>query len=367
MKVLLTGASGFLGWHTRLRLHSQSVHEISVVTRRTWGELVQRVADSDAVVHIAGVNRGTDDEVLDGNMALAEDVAAAIEIGGKPVRVVFANSVQHGNGTPYGTGKQLASERLAKLRELGNVVVDVRLPNIFGEHGRPRYNSFVATFVDAVARGETPDVSDRNVELLHAQCAAQSLLDGLIADQNLIEPRGRTVSVQEVLYLLQDFHSAYSAGEFPDLSSPFRIRLFNCYRASLFPQKYPMPLVPHTDVRGTFVETVRSRAGESQSSISTTVPGVTRGDHYHLEKVERFAVVLGSATIALRRMFTDNIVTFDVTGAEPSAIDMPMGWTHKITNTGDDLLVTQFWSHELFRPFKPDTFLEPVETKRASD
>jgi len=164
-----------------------------------------------------------------------------------------------------------------------------------------------------------------------------------------------------VLSLLQEFRVSYETCEFPDLSTPFRVHLFNCYRAALFPSHYPIPLKPHSDARGTFVETVRSRGGEGQSSISTTAPGVTRGEHYHLEKIERFAVVSGQATIALRRMFTDEVVEFDVDGDRPAAVDMPVGWVHNITNTGDDVLITQFWSHELFRPDAPDTFPHPVQ------
>ena len=123
---------------------------------------------------------------------------------------------------------------------------------------------------------------------------------------------------------------------------------------------YPIALTPHSDARGSFVETVRCRGGQGQSSFSTTVPGITRGDHYHLTKIERFAVIQGQARISLRKMFHDEVLDFDVTGDQPVAIDMPVGWVHNITNTGSDTLLTQFWSHELFRPEAPDTFPEPV-------
>lgn len=361
MRVLITGAAGFLGWHTRLRLHAQNQHEVSVATRENWADLTRLVADADAVIHVAGINRGEDSEIEEGNIQLAQDVADAVTATARPVRLVYANSIQSGNGTAYGTGKERAGGVLRGLQHSGNTVVDVRLPNIFGEHGRPRYNSFVATFVHAVAAGEEPQVTDRQLDLLHVQDAAQALIDGLTTDAPRLDPLGAPVGVGEVLALLQDFGASYATGEFPDLSTPFRVRLFNCYRAALFPTHYPIMLQPHSDARGTFVETVRSRGGEGQSSFSTTVPGVTRGEHYHLEKIERFAVVSGQATIALRRMFTDKIVEFAVNGARPCAVDMPVGWVHNITNTGEDVLITQFWSHELFRPDAPDTFPHPVQ------
>lgn len=366
MRVALTGASGFLGWHTRLRLHAQGEHAVSAVSRDTWDHLAAVVADSDAVLHLAGVNRGPDDDVETGNVALAADVAAAVRAAGRPVRVVYANSIQDGNGTAYGTGKARAAALLGELRAEGHAVVDVRLPNIFGEHGRPHYNSFVATFVHAVAAGETPDVTDRPVELLHAQAAAESLIEALTTDVDRVDPRGTVIGVQAVLDLLLEFEASYASGEFPDLSTPFRVALFNTYRAALFPQRYPIALRPNSDARGTFVETVRCRGGEGQSSFSTTVPGATRGEHYHLSKIERFAVVQGRATMALRRMFTDEVIEFAVDGARPCAVDMPVGWAHNITNTGEDVLITQFWSHELFRPDAPDTFAQPVRQEATA-
>ncbi|MGA8047495.1 MAG: NAD-dependent epimerase/dehydratase family protein [Dermatophilaceae bacterium] len=360
MRVLVTGAGGFLGWHTRLRLHSQG-HEIVAVDRRSWDDLSALVDGCEAVIHLAGVNRGTDDEVCGGNVRLAEDLVDTIrQSGSGPLRVVYANSIQAGNGTPYGSGKARGAEILGALADEGHHVCDVHLPNIFGEHGRPHYNSFVATFVHAVAGGDTPTVTDRQVELLHAQSAAQALIDGLTSEAAESLPHGVEVGVQAVLDLLHEFDNVYAAGDFPDLSSQFRVDLFNTYRAALFPQRYPIRLVPHTDARGTFVETVRSRGGEGQSSMSTTAPGITRGEHYHLSKIERFAVVQGHATIALRRMFHDDVIEFNVKGEEPCAIDMPVGWAHNITNTGDDVLITQFWSHEIYRRDAPDTFPEAV-------
>lgn len=367
MKIVLTGAGGFLGWHTRLRLHALTDHEIVPVGRHEWPRLEELVYSADAVIHIAGVNRAdTDDEVTEGNIALAEDLASAISAAGSPLRVVYANSVQAGNGTPYGTGKKEAARVLSEATAtVGGSFIDVLLPNIFGEHGRPRYNSFVATFVHATVAGDDVTINDNEVGLLHVQDAAQALLDGLRTPDTSLAPEPETHGVQEVWDLLQEFHTTYvPTGEIPDLSSKFRIDLFNTYRAALFPAHYPIALVPHSDPRGAFVETVRCRGGEGQSSFSTTVPGITRGEHYHLSKIERFAVIRGKGTMELRKMFTDEVLTFEADGEAPVAIDMPVGWVHNITNTGDDVLFTQFWSHELFRPEAPDTFPEPVRVSQ---
>lgn len=365
MKIVVTGADGFLGWHLRLHLAARTDHQVTPVTESTWSELGRAVADADAVIHLAGVNRGSDEDVERLNLALAQDLAgavqAAVDAGAGPRRIVYANSIQDGNGTAYGRGKGAARERLTDLAEaIGGHLVDVRLPNLFGEHGRPQYNSFVATFVYAVAAGEQPTVADRPVELLHAQGAAAQLTAALTTPEHRIDPRGTELGVAQVLELLHEFKASYDHGEIPDLAGPQRVALFNTYRAALFPAAYPIRLTPHADPRGRFVETIRCRGGAGQTSFSTTVPGITRGEHYHLRKIERFAVLSGTARISLRKMFSEEIVDFQVTGAEPVAIDMPVGWVHNITNTGTDTLYTQFWSHELFDPLDPDTFPEPV-------
>lgn len=275
MKILLTGAAGFLGWHTRIRLRALTDHEIVLVDRGTWTTLAEALTDADAVIHIAGVNRGDNAAVLGGNADLARDLAHALHYSRRPTRVVFANSIQDGNGTAYrngkgngkGKGKGQAREILTAAAEAtGDFLVDVRLPNLFGEHGQP------------------PEVTDRQVGLLHAQGAAAALIDGLEGDARRIDPQSTPVGVQEVLDLRQEFKASYATGEIPDLSSPFRVNLFNSEGPSLFPEHYPMRLTPRPEPRGTLVETIRVRDGEGQASFSTTVPPTTRGEHFHLAR-----------------------------------------------------------------------------------
>ncbi|MEW1954938.1 NAD-dependent epimerase/dehydratase family protein [Terrabacter sp. NPDC080008] len=361
MKVVVTGAAGFLGWHLRVRARAGGVHEVLPVGRSDWHRLHDLVRSADAVIHIAGVNRGEPAQVERGNVELARDVARALESDGKPRRVVYANSIQSGNGTPYGTGKETAAEMLRSSAErAGGTFVDVRLPNLFGEHGRPHYNSFIATFVDLIATGGSADIVDRPVPLLHAQPAAQALLDAMSGPGGVRTPAGKDVSVQRVWDLLSTFAKAYSTGDIPGLASQFEVELFNTLRATLFPERYPIPLTSHADDRGRLVETVRSHGGEGQTFVSTTRPGVTRGEHFHLRKIERFVVVSGEARISLRKVLTNEIVSFDVSGEDPVVIDMPTMWAHNITNTGAEELVTIFWTNELFDPADADTYREPV-------
>jgi UDP-2-acetamido-2,6-beta-L-arabino-hexul-4-ose reductase len=363
VRLVVTGAGGFLGWHTRARLRALTDHDVVAVARDDWSELEDHVRSGDAVIHIAGVNRADNpDEVQRGNVQLAQDLAAALRGCGRPVRVVNANSIQSGNGTPYGTGKQQAAEVLAAAcAETGGEFVDVLLPNLFGEHGRPSYNSFVATFVQAAIDGDEPSIQDRSVELLHAQQAAQALLSGLTAPSGRSEPQGARTSVLKVWELLREFRHLYATGDIPALDTALRLDLFNTYRAALFPEHYPIALTAHADDRGRLVETVRAHGGQGQTFVSTTKPGITRGEHFHLGKVERFVVLSGQARISLRRVCTDEVMSFDVSGDNPAVVDMPTMWVHNITNTGDIELTTLFWTHSLFDPERPDTFREPVD------
>lgn len=367
MRILLTGAEGFLGWHTQVRLRALTGHEVVPVGRAAWGRLSDLVRGADAIIHLAGVNRAAPEHVEQGNVQLAQDVARAVRGSGGSPRIVFANSIQAGNDTAYGIGKATAGRLLAAAAaEVGAGYVDVRLPNLFGEHGRPNYNSFVPTFVEAVVAGVAPTVQDREVSLLHAQDAAQALIDGLTGPAGSQQPAGTPTRVQQVLNRLIGYWNLYREGDVPALDDALDVNLFNTLRFAVFPAHYPIALATHADDRGRLVETVRSHGGQGQTFVSTTRPGVTRGDHFHLSKIERFVVLSGRARISLRKVLTDEVVSFDVDGDAPAVVDMPTMWVHNLTNIGDTELIALFWTHTLFDPEAPDTYREKVSLDGVS-
>lgn len=370
--VVLTGAHGFLGWHLSCLL--RAVHGIEPVRlgREEMGDadsLAAIVTGADVVVHVAGVNRADSDQAIEhGNLELAETLAAALKRREEPVDVVFANSIQADVDSPYGRGKAGSSAILREaVRSAGGRYADVLLPNLFGEHGRPLYNSFVATFADAVAQGREPTVTDdREIPLLHAQAAAGLLAEIALGDSDgEHRPTGEPHAISEVLARLTSMHELYAGGEVPPLTTPFEVDLFNTYRSYRFPEMFPFSPQVHSDDRGDLFETLRAHGGTGQSFVSTTVPGATRGDHYHLRKVERFFVVKGEAEIALRRLLHDDVVTFRVGGSSPAFVDMPTLWVHNITNVGDDELVTMFWSDQLLDTDDPDQYPERVRPEAA--
>lgn len=362
-RIAITGGRGFLGWHTACRLLATRGIEAVLLGREEFADamrLSELLGDVDVVIHIAGVNRAdSDDAVEQGNIALAQALDAAL--GERPIHIVFANSVQADLDNAYGRGKAAAA---AILKARPGTFVDVLLPNLFGEHGRPGYNSFVATFAHEVAAGRQPSVSgDRRIPLLHAQDAAEALIASAeeLAHGEL-RPLGEEHGISEVLDLLNEFHATYAtSGDIPDVSTKFRLDLFNTYRAALWPDAYPIMKPVHADNRGELIETVRSHGGQGQAYVSSTKPGQTRGEHYHLHKIERFVVFKGEAEIKLRRLFHDEVITFRVSGEAPAHIDMPTMWVHNIVNVGATDVITAFWSDQLLDPRDPDQYPMKVE------
>jgi UDP-2-acetamido-2,6-beta-L-arabino-hexul-4-ose reductase len=311
------------------------------------------------LIHLAGVNRGSDSEVHDGNTGFAAQAAEAIRRATEPPAVVvFANSTQATNGSTYGEAKAAAAATLsAAAQAVGAEFHDVLLPNLFGEHGRPFYNAVTSTFCQLLSEGKAPVVEhDKELTLLHAQDAADLLLNpGSVGEIRTVRE-----TVSGLLGRLSRMASVYQRGEIPDVATKFDRDLFNTLRSYTFPDQTPVRLTRHADSRGSFFEIIRSHGGSGQSSFSTTAVGVSRGDHFHRRKIERFTVLAGSANIALRKLFTDRVYEFKVTGDEPVGVDMPTMWAHKITNTGPGELYTSFWTDDIFNPEAPDTIAEAV-------
>lgn len=365
-RVVITGGEGFLGWHVRVVARALRLPDPVLIGRDNLAEpdrLASLLNGADRVLHLAGVNRGTPDQVSAGNLDLARALADGLRRCTTPPKsVAFANSIQAGNGTPYGESKAHAAALLSEATQWsGSSFADIRLPNLFGEHGRPHYNSVIATFCRVLADGGNPHVEqDRELELMHATDAATTLLavDLVGPPRAPEEPVLRSVS--QLAEQLRRFATTYRIGEIPELINRFDIRLFNTYRSHCFPGDLPLRLPRHTDDRGDLVEAVKVHGGGGQTFCSGTKPDVTRGDHFHLAKVERFLVVRGEAEIRLRRVLHDDVIRFRVSGAEPSIVDMPTMWVHSITNVGESELVTLFWANDLFDPVQPDTYQEKV-------
>jgi UDP-2-acetamido-2,6-beta-L-arabino-hexul-4-ose reductase len=362
----ITGAAGMIGWHARCLVETMPNVEGRPADRSTFAaddRLDAFVAGCDAVLHLAGQNRGDPEELAATNVRLAQQLVAALDRTGARPQLAYANSTHAGRPDSYGQSKMEAANILRSWAErVGGAFTEVVLPHVFGEGGRPYYNSVVSTFCHRLAQSEPLEVDvDRELELVHAQDAMRQVLDAVLVPgpPDILRIEGTRMTVTALREVLQDLSAGYTPTQFPSVRQGLDLRLFNTLRSYRFPGGCPIRVPAHADQRGAFVEIAKS-SGEGQTSFSTTRPGITRGDHFHLRKIERFVVVEGMAEIRLRRLFDDEVVTIPVTGDEPVAVDMPTLHTHSITNVGDTELLTLFWISEIFDPADADTFPMPV-------
>lgn len=370
-RIVVTGSAGLLGWHAAARLHAANCmaafrnetlpFDLVALDHRGFDDpavLREALTGADAVLHFAGVNRASEQEVEQGNAAIAGTLVQGCRDASASPHIVYANSTHATSDTPYGRGKKRAGEILASF---SSRYTDLVLPHIFGECARPRYNNVTATFIEQVIAGETPQVDPQGrVQLLHAGAAAQAAIDaGLDGAAGTLRPEPRPMTVAELLARIEAYHASYGANVFSDLDDAFEVALFNSYRAALYPDGFPRPLKLNSDARGTLFEAVKGGGG-GQTFLSWTEPGATRGNHFHLSKIERFLVLEGEAIIRIRRVLDDTVWEYRVSGDTPAVVDMPTLHTHSIENVGSKPMLTLFWTNEVFDPASPDTYADPV-------
>jgi len=364
LKIVVTGGHGMLGWHMRCRLASRPDATVVPLGRGAFDDattLAAALHDADVIVHFAGMNRGSDADIEATNVGLADALVRAIETRTRPPTLVFSSSVHIDGDSVYGTSKRRAGEVFAAwARRSSGRFINLVLPHVFGECAKPFYNSVVATFCHQLACGETPELKqDIELKLLHAQDVADLVVE-LIDSQTTgeVRPDGHPLAVSDLLARLSRLAGEYREGVVPT-SQGLELALFNTYRSYLYPRHYPVDVRVRSDDRGRLFEAVKCNEG-GQVFISDTRPGITRGNHYHRRKVERFFVLEGQAEIRVRRLFDEQVTTFTVDGRRPQYIDMPTLHPPNITNTGQGLLVTLFWANEIFDPQRPDTEPEQV-------
>ncbi len=372
IKVGITGQSGFIGSHlfSYLGLKDDIVRvpfEDNYFSRP--GKLNDFVKRCDVIIHLAAVNRHPDeDELYRLNIELAELLLKSCEDTFSKPHIIFSSSTQEKYDNSYGRSK-LDGRKLFEdwAKRNNSKFTGMIIPNVFGPFCKPYYNSVVATFCHQLTHNETPEIKvDKNLDLIYVNDLSMEFyrhIAGVRSENILIySPTVYfTCTVSSLLSILNNFRDQYlGKSVFPELSDPFKLALFNTFRCYVPKDHYPVPLEEHSDERGSFCEVVRSFSS-GQFSISTTRPGITRGNHFHLRKAERFAVTHGKAIIRLRRIGTPEVTEYFLSGETPSFVDIPVWHTHNISNAGDDLLSTLFWVNEHYDPDDPDTFFEQVD------
>ena len=370
-KIGITGQQGFVGLHLYNTLAlSPEIFERIEFERSFFeneDELDAFVSQCDVIVHLAAMNRHEDQQVIyNTNIQLVKNLVASLERTNSNAHIIMSSSSQEEKDNLYGKSKKEGRNLFLNWeKNSSGVFSGLVIPNVFGPFGKPNYNSVVATFCHKVAFGEKPEIHvDGNVELIYVGELVEEILTiiKLKTGNEKLQVKATTkVKVSSILNLLNLYKSAYQDnGEIPEINSTFELNLFNTFRCYMdIKNHFPVKYTEHTDPRGSFVEIIRLGVG-GQVSFSTTVPGVTRGNHYHTRKMERFAVIKGKALIQLRRIGTDEVLDFYLDGNEPAYVDMPIWYTHNIKNIGDDVLYTNFWINEFYNPEDSDTFFEKV-------
>ena len=370
-KIGITGQNGFVGGHlyNTLGLFPEDFQRIDFQKEyfEDDNKLDEFVAQCDVIVHLAAMNRHDSEQfIYETNVGLAQKLVDSLKRTDSSAHVMISSSTQEERDNLYGKSKKEGREALANwAQENGGKITGLIIPNVFGAFGKPFYNSFISTFCYQLTHGETPTIAtDGEVKLIYVQELVEIIIneikEGNSKAEYFVEPTV-TKKVSEVLVLLNVYKTKYfDSGEIPVINDSFEHNLFNTYRSYIdYKTHYPVRFTQHTDPRGAFVEVIRLGIG-GQCSFSTTVPGITRGNHFHTRKIERFAVIKGKALIQMRKIGTTEVLDFYLDGNQPAYVDMPIWYTHNIKNIGDEELYTIFWINEAFNHEDADTYFVEV-------
>ena len=377
MKILVTGAKGFVGKNLTIRLENirdgkdktsplKADLEIYAYDVDSDASLLDTYcADCDMVFNLAGVNRPENTEdFMQGNFGFASTLLDTLKKHRNTCPVMLSSSTQAALDNPYGKSKKAGEDLFfAYGRETGADVLVYRFPNVFGKWCRPNYNSAVATFCHNIARELPITVNDRAHEMtlvyiddvvdeLLSAAAGKPTRDGAFCRV----PIEHKTTLGEIVDLLYAFHDSRKTLQVPDLTEgSFSKKLYSTYLSYLPPDRFSYPLTQHTDARGSFTEILRT-ANHGQFSVNISKPGITKGQHWHNTKNEKFLVVSGKGVIRFRKPGEEEVYSYFVSGEKLEVVDIPTGYTHSIENLGDTDLITFMWCNECFDPTRPDTY-----------
>ena len=370
-RIGITGQNGFIGKHLFNTLGLFSEKYKRIYFEKSYFENPEKldafVTSCDVIVHLAGMNRHSDQQTIyDTNVLLAQKLVDSLTRTCSNPQIIFSSSSQEEKDNLYGKSKRKARSLLSNWAVRNNAFfTGMVIPNVFGPFGAPFYNSVVATFCYQLTHDEIPIINiDSEVKLIYVGELVEVILnviDTKISEHEYKVAHTTVVLVSKILELLVTYKDQYhKSGIIPNIKNKFELDLFNSFRCyEDIKTKFPVKFTENIDQRGSFTEIIKLNMG-GQVSFSTTHPGITRGNHFHTRKIERFAVIKGEAIIQLRRIGTNEVLNFTLSEKPPAFVDMPIWYTHNIKNVGDTELYTIFWINEFYNPEDADTFFETV-------
>lgn len=368
MRVLVTGANGFIGKNLQLHLQEKGGIEVVPFIRDHSDKQLPALLDGvDWIFHLAGINRPENpEEFATGNADLTQQLCDAVNTSGRTIPVVYTSSIQAELDNDYGNSKRAAEDALLALQEsTGNPIYIYRLPNVFGKWARPNYNSAVATFCHNIARDLPVQINDPQavINLVYVDDVVSSfiaLLEGAESRHHYVDVTPQyQITVGELAEQLNRFKATRKNLITEQVGTGLVRALYSTYVSYLPPERFTYPVQQHGDERGVFVEMLKT-PNAGQFSFFTAHPGITRGGHYHHSKTEKFLVIKGSACFRFRHMLTDEFYELYASGEQSEIVETVPGWAHDVTNVGDGELICMLWANEIFDREHPDTFACPI-------
>ena len=364
MKVLITGSNGFVGTNLRLKLSEKEIEFDTFIRDDSINSLEKKLCSCDFVVHLAGVNRADkEQEFAEGNTELTQTICDIIKNNSLSIPVLYTSSIQAELDNAYGLSKRKAEKALEQLSvSNGNCILNYRLPNVFGKWCKPNYNSAVATFCYNTINDLPITINDSSsiINLVYIDDVVNEFVS-VIKSFETSKPKSTAIvspvyqiTVGELVQQLKLFKESKSNGIAERVGSGLTRALYSTYISYYKPSEFTYPLVKHEDSRGLFVEMLKTK-DSGQFSYFTAHPGITRGGHYHHSKNEKFLVIKGRAKFCFRHIDTDEYHELETNGSVPEVVETVPGWSHDVTNIGDDELVVMLWANEIFNPELPDT------------
>ena len=369
MKILVTGAKGFVGKNLIAELKNRNyteIYECDIDT--TEQELEEYTKNCEFVFHLAGVNRPqNEEEFMKGNFGFTSILLEKLAKYENKSPILITSSIQAELDNPYGKSKKAGDDLIfAYGKEHGVKTLVYRFTNVFGKWCRPNYNSVVATFCNNIARGLEIKINDPEVvmNLIYIDDVVEELIDALEGREHkkgefCYVPTVHTIKLGEIANLIYSFKASRENLMIPNMQDGFTKKLYSTYLSYLPEEKFSYPVKMNVDNRGSFTECFKSQE-RGQVSINISKPGIVKGNHWHHTKNEKFLVVKGEGLIRFRKIDSDKVIEYRVSGEKLEIVDIPCGYTHNIENVGDTDMVTVMWANELFNKDKPDTYYMEV-------
>jgi len=368
MKVLITGANGFVGQNLMAHLKERKDVEVLRFTKEnSLSSLKGAVVQADWIFHLAGVNRPQDPKEFEsGNRGLTQTLCDTLGAANRRVPIIYASSIQAELDNPYGASKRAAEDVLLDFATTyGSPVYLFRLPNVFGKWARPNYNSAVATFCYNIARDLPIQInnSDAEIRLVYIDDVVQSfmrLMDGTQSHNTFVDVEQQyCITVGKLVEQLYAFRDSRTSLITEPVGSGLVRALYSTYLSYMPPARFTYEIPKFGDPRGVFVEMLKTK-DSGQFSFFTAHPGITRGGHYHHSKTEKFLVIKGKACFRFRHIVSGEFYELFTDGDKPEIVETVPGWTHDITNVGENEMIVMLWANEIFDRAHPDTYAKPV-------